>query len=93
MRGNLDEAVKVLPGIKADNYSPGTINGSGVDTLDYNELLLVVNSGINGSGGTADVKLQESDDDSSYSDISGAALTQITEIRLLSIHVCKHISV
>jgi len=78
MRGNLDEAVKAVVGLQADNWAVGTNNGPGIDTLDFDEALIVLNAGAVGTDGTVDVKVQESADNSSFSDISGAAFTQIT---------------
>jgi len=88
MRLNLDEAVKAVVGIVADAHGIGTVNGTGIDTLGFNEALIIVNSGINGTSGTVDVKVQESDAlASGYADISGAAFTQITESNDNTIYV------
>ena len=54
-----------------------TLVGTGVDRLGY-DTLVVFNSGTNGTSGTVDVKIQESDDDATYADWSGGAFTQVT---------------
>jgi len=89
MRGNLDESVKAVVGLAADNWAVGTNNGAGIDTLGFDEALVIVNSGANGAGGTVDIKVQESDDNSTFSDISGAAFTQITEANDNTIYVAR----
>ena len=59
-----------------------TSNGSGVDIRDYVGLAMVIldaGAATAGTSPTLDVKLQESSDDSTYSDISGATFTQVTD--------------
>ena len=87
MRGNLDEGVKAVVGLQADNWGIATNNGPGIDALDYDETLIVLNAGAVGASGTVDVKVQESADNSSFSDISGAAFTQITAANDETIYV------
>jgi hypothetical protein len=57
-----------------------TGNGTGVDMRDYEGQALVVLSFGAGGGTTPtlDVKLQDSPDDSTYTDITGKAFTQVT---------------
>jgi len=59
-----------------------TLTGTGIDVLDYEGVALVV---LNASAGTGtdpalDVKLQHSDDDSTYADVTDAAFTQVTDV-------------
>ncbi len=79
MKFSLDSFIKAAVGIVADNHAAGTHNGTGIDRKGFEEALIVVNSGVNGSSGTVDIKVQESSDNSTFTDISGAAFTQITE--------------
>lgn len=74
---NVDENQSLVPGNKAiaDNYTTHT--GTGIDVLGYTALV-TLNSGANGAGGTVDVKIQESDDDTTYTDWSSGAFTQVT---------------
>lgn len=57
-----------------------TVTATGVDVSDYTGPLLVVqNVGtVSGTTPTLDGKIQDSADDSSYADVSGAAFTQVT---------------
>lgn len=57
-----------------------TANGTGVDLLGAEGWVsAILNVGtVTGTTPTLDVKLQESDDNSTFSDISGAAFTQVT---------------
>lgn len=54
-------------------------NGSGVDTLGYNSAMLVLEVGtVSGTTPTLDVKLQESVDNSTFTDVTGYTFTQVT---------------
>lgn len=74
---NIDESQSLKP----DNYAVAadytTHVGTGIDVLGYTPVV-ILNSGTNGAGGTVDVKIQESDDDTTYTDW-GTAFTQVTE--------------
>ena len=52
--------------------------GSAIEVSGY-EVLVNLVSGTNGTSGTVDVKLQESNDNITWSDVSGGAFTQVTE--------------
>jgi hypothetical protein len=52
--------------------------GSSVEVSGYDVLVNLV-SGTNGAGGTVDAKLQESNDESTWSDVASGAFTQVTE--------------
>ncbi len=67
----------IVPGdhAVAASYS---LEGTGID-VSGSLVLVVLDSGTNGSSGTVDVKIQESDDDSTYTDVSSGAFTQVTE--------------
>lgn len=56
-----------------------TANGTGVDVRDYEGKGTVVLDSAAGTGTTPtlDVKLQDSDDNSTFADISGATFTQV----------------
>lgn len=51
-------------------------NGTGVDTQGYREASAVFYSTPSGSGTTSDCKLQDSADNSTFADVTGAAFTQ-----------------
>jgi uncharacterized phiE125 gp8 family phage protein len=55
-----------------------SLEGTGVDVLNSNSVVYL-SSGTNGVGGTVDAKIQESDDDVTYTDWAGGAFTQVTE--------------
>jgi len=80
MKFSLHQFLKVVTGIVADNHAVGTVNGPAIDRRGFEEALVVVNSGVNGTGGTVNVKVQESDaSDSGFADITDAAFSEITE--------------
>lgn len=64
---NVDETQSLAPGAYAIAANYTTHVGTGVDVLGYTSLI-VLSSGTNGATGTVDVKIQESDDDVTYSD-------------------------
>lgn len=74
---NITTEISIAPGdhVIAAAYS---LQGSTVEVSGY-DVLVNLESGANGSGGTVDVKLQESNDGSNWSDVSGGAFTQVTE--------------
>ena len=73
---NIDESQSLVPDqyVVADNY---TIHvGTGIEVLGHTALVML-NSGTNGATGTVDIKIQESDDNVSYTDWS-TVFTQVT---------------
>lgn len=80
--GSFADNVGANQSLKPDNYIVAadytTHVGTGIDVLGY-EAIVTLNSGTNGASGTVDCKIQESDDDSTYTDWSGGAFTQVTE--------------
>lgn len=61
----------VVQGHKADSYAAGTHNSSSVDMAKYQSIAVVLNCGTAATGGVVAVELQESDDDSTFTDVSG----------------------
>lgn len=58
-----------------------TVNGVGIDLRDsqFNPFTAFLTVGaVSGTSPTLNVKIQESDDDSTYSDITGATFAQVT---------------
>jgi len=57
-----------------------TGNGTGVDVSQYHGRLKVTQEigTVSGTSPTCDTKIQDSDDDSSYADVSGLTFTQVT---------------
>lgn len=76
MADNLGALQSIAPGdhVVAASYS---LEGTGVDIQGYSALV-ILDSGTNGTNGTVDVKIQESDDDDTYTDWTGGAFTQVT---------------
>ena len=59
-----------------------TLTGTGIDVLHYEGVALIVLNASAGTGTTPtlDVKLQHSDDNSTYADVTGGAFTQVTDV-------------
>ena len=73
---NVDSTQSVAPGSHAITEGYALI-GTAVDVLGYSSLVLL-ESGTNGATGTMDVKIQESDDNITFTDWTGGAFTQVT---------------
>ena len=76
----LAQAVGLVLAAAAQRTS--TLTGTGIDVLDYEGVTLAVLNASAGTGTTPtlDVKLQHSDDDSTYADITGGAFAQVTDV-------------
>ncbi len=73
----LTTAQSILPGSHAiaDNYT--THAGAGVSVLGKTAIVNL-NAGTVGDGGTVDAKIQESNDNATWTDWTGGAFTQVT---------------
>lgn len=75
---------KLFDNVKASySHRPVTAtasaNGTGVDTQGYSDAMVVLEVGtVSGTTPTLNVKIQESDDNSSFSDVTGATFTQVS---------------
>jgi len=58
-----------------------TLTGTGIDVLEYEGVALVLLNASAGTGTspTLDVKLQHSDDDSTYEDVTSGTFSQVTD--------------
>ena len=74
---NIDETQSIAPGLKTfvDNWT--THAGAGVEVLGYSALVSFA-MGAMGAEGTVNVKIQESDDNTTFTDWTGGAFTQVT---------------
>lgn len=74
----IDTTQSIAPGAKAiaNNYT--THVGTGIEVLNYQAIVNLI-SGTNGADGTVDCKIQESDDNVTYTDWTGGAFIQVTE--------------
>ena len=77
----LEQNYKGFNSISPQNItSATTTNGASVDTKELgDDLMVVLSLGTLTGSHTIDVKLQDSADDSTFADISGATFPQITE--------------
>jgi len=79
--GDLEENISSEQSILAGSHAIAadySLVGDGVDVLGYSVLMMLV-AGACGSGGSVDIKLQDSADDITYADVSGGAFDQVTE--------------
>lgn len=76
----LSEQLAIVAAIDPDAYTTGDQNSDAVDMSKFNRAMFLVMAGTLGSSGTVDFKLQWSETSGgSYSDISGKAITQLTQ--------------
>lgn len=80
MGRNLHGGVDILELTPAQRLT-ATDTGTGVDLLDYEGKLKIIlaTSAGGGTTPTLDVKLQDSADNSTFADISGATFAQVTD--------------
>lgn len=73
---NLDPEQSIVPGdhVVAAAYS---LEGASADILGYSAEV-ILDSGTNAAGGTVDAKIQDSDDDATWTDWTGGAFVQVT---------------
>lgn len=70
------DALELVPGARTTT----TGNGTGVDIRDYEGIATIILS-VGAGGGTTptlDIKIQDSADNSSFTDVTGKAFTQVT---------------
>lgn len=75
--GDTTSVEEILPGVRVT----ATGNGTGVDVKDYvgKAKVVLISSAGGGTSPTLDVKLQDSPDNSAWTDISGATFAQVTD--------------
>lgn len=71
----LDERNGAVPAVRT-----ATATGTGIDCKDYDAAMYALQhvGAVSGTTPTLDGKVQESDDDSSYSDVTSATFVQVT---------------
>lgn len=74
---NVDSTQSIAPGSHATANDYTTHIGTSKEVLGYSAIVLL-ESGTNGATGTVDVKIQESDDDATWTDWATGAFTQVT---------------
>jgi hypothetical protein len=80
MLNALSQAVGLL--LAAAARRTATLTGTGIDVLHYEGVALIVLNASAGTGTTPtlDVKLQHSDDNSTFADVPAGAFTQVTDV-------------
>lgn len=72
-------AQNVTPKYGAAGSAAGTVTGTSIDTAGYNEAAVVLSVGNAATTGTLNVKVQDSADNSTFADITGAAFTAVPD--------------
>jgi hypothetical protein len=72
------DSLKVAQTLAAKDYSAASTNGTGVDTLGFTECLVVFNAGLATTSAELDIHIEESADNSSFTDITDAEFGQVT---------------
>ena len=66
------------PSIHASAVTDATTNGTSVDTKGYRECLVVFDARLAAANAEGDVHVEESSDDSTFTDVSSAVFVQVT---------------
>lgn len=77
----LHQSIKLQPAIRPQAAAAGTINGLTIDRLGFEDAALIVSVGaVTGTptGQTIDVKVQDSTDGTTWADVAGLTVEQIT---------------
>jgi hypothetical protein len=76
----LSQALRLGTPVHPASTGTGTADSGSVDMSKFRRAMFLVNVGSVGAAGTVDAKLQESSDDSSFTDLSGTgvSISQIT---------------
>ena len=78
MKYAADEFCKANETLLLAANADATTAGTGVDCRGYDECLVVFNAILCAANAEANVKMQDSSDDSTYADITSAAFTEVT---------------
>lgn len=74
MKFTAGELLKAIATVDPDNYT-ATVNGAGVDCRGFTEALIVLEIGT-ATTGTLDAKVQDSADNVTFADVTGATFSQ-----------------
>jgi len=75
----LHQRVAVLGVVNPQSAAAGTYDSTGVDMRLFRRALFILLVGALGASGTVDAKLQGSADNSTFVDITGKTITQLTK--------------
>lgn len=83
MRYDIDDNFTIAESVASKSYSAGATNGAAVDMSKGMTAKFFISVGTVGTDGTVDMKLQQSEDNSTFSDVVAASgndtsITQIT---------------
>lgn len=81
MSKRLGEKTKLVAGIRAALQGAGTVDGLAVDRLGFEDAVLLVSTGAVAGAPTAqtvDAKIQDSADGTTWADVAGLTIAQIT---------------
>lgn len=80
MKYSAHEHLKIAHSLAPKSQAGAAIHyGTGILTKGFREALCVMSIGTVATGGTYAGKVQESDDDVTYTDVTGAAFTGVTD--------------
>jgi len=82
------ENLAVRETLSGASHAASTVNGAAVDTIGFEDCLVVLIAGTAGASATVDVVIQESSaSGSGFAAITGAAFTQVTTANDLTVYV------
>ena len=89
MSQSISMNVKIQQYVNPQSQAAATFNGAGVDTSGFNTAQFLINLGVIAGGQTFDAKVQESDDNSTWSDVAGAAIPQVGDTGDDTLHIIE----
>lgn len=90
MKDTAHETLRAVVGLQAQALASGAayVSGASVDCLGYDEALVVVNAGAEGTGSALDIKVQEhTAATGTFTDVAGAAFAQLLAAATPGIYV------
>jgi len=85
---NLDQYLKVVQSHKPDAWAAAAALSSAIDTQGYDEMIIIANAGTVEATTTVNIKATEcAASGGSYTDVSGAAFTEITAANDVAVYV------
>jgi hypothetical protein len=86
-KGTAQKELKAIHSLLPQSLAAQENLGTGIDCRGYDEALIVIEAGLTSSNGSHAFKIQESSDNSTYADITGATFTPITTSNDAAVYV------
>jgi hypothetical protein len=89
MKGSIHQALKYMQSLVPASRTAASTDGTGIDCQGFEEALVIFDLNTIASTGTADVHVEESDDNSTFTDITSAVFSQKTAASDITPYVAR----